>query len=137
MSRLAILIFVLSIASVVFMQANAAITQKVCLSHNPEGKLMEDLEEANDEGEMNEEEDEDAELIEEEYSEEDQLADSPKEYYYNWIKKDDAPMNSELKNANDPRRCKFFCRLGCQRFCRGCREKCKLRCSRGCYRKYY
>ncbi|KAK2548665.1 hypothetical protein P5673_031107 [Acropora cervicornis] len=57
MSRLAILIFVLSIASVVFMQANAATTQKRSLSSNPEGKLMEELEEANDEEKMNEEED--------------------------------------------------------------------------------
>lgn len=133
MSRLAILIFVLSIASVVFMQASAATTQKRSLSSNPEGKLMEELEEANDEQEMNEEEDEDGELIKGEYNEEDEVADSPKEYYYNWIENDDAPMNSELKNANDPRKCRFYCRLGCRRICRGCRPKCKLRCSRGCY----
>ncbi|XP_044177124.1 uncharacterized protein LOC114964592 [Acropora millepora] len=133
MSRLAILIFVLSIASVVFMQASAATTQKRSLSRNPEGKLMEELEEANDEQEMNEEEDEDGELIEGEYNEEDEVADSPKEYYYDWIENDDAPMNSELKNANDPRKCKFYCRLGCRRICRGCRPKCRLRCSRGCY----
>ncbi|XP_067027855.1 mesoderm induction early response protein 1-like [Acropora muricata] len=133
MSRLAIFILVLSIASVVFMQANAATTHKRSLSSNLEGKLMEELEEENDEEEMNEEEDEDAELIEGEYNKEDEVADSPKEYYYDWIENDDAPMNSQLKNANDPRRCKFFCRLGCRRICRGCRPKCKLRCSRGCY----
>ncbi|XP_015764173.1 PREDICTED: uncharacterized protein LOC107343132 isoform X3 [Acropora digitifera] len=135
MSRLAIFILVLSIASVVFMQANAATTQKRSLFSNPEGKLMEELEEANDEGEMNEEEDEDGELIEGEYNEEDEVADSPKEYYYDWIENDDAPMNSELKNANDPGRCKFFCHLGCGRLCRGCKPKCKLNCSRGCFGK--
>ncbi|XP_015764171.1 PREDICTED: uncharacterized protein LOC107343132 isoform X1 [Acropora digitifera] len=133
MSRLAIFILVLSIASVVFMQANAATTQKRSLFSNPEGKLMEELEEANDEGEMNEEEDEDGELIEGEYNEEDEVADSPKEYYYDWIENDDAPMNSELKNANDPGQCVFYCRQDCLRTCRGCRKKCKLRCSRGCY----
>ncbi|XP_067027749.1 uncharacterized protein [Acropora muricata] len=118
MSRLAIFLFVLSIASVVFMQANAATTHKRSLFSNPGGKLMEELEEANDEEEMNKEEGE--------YNEEDEVADSPKEYYYDWIENDDAPMNSELKNANDPGRCKVYCRLGC-------RPKCKLRCSRGCY----
>jgi len=114
------------------MQANAATTQKRSLSSNPKGKLMEELEEANDEEEMNEE-DEDAELFDGEYNEEDEVADSSKEYYYDWIENDDAPMNSELKNANDPGRCKFYCRLSCRRICRGCRPKCKLRCSKGCY----
>ena len=28
------------------------------------------------------------------------------EYYYDWIEKDDAPMNSELKNANG--KCSLF-----------------------------
>jgi len=53
MFRLAIFIFVLSIASVVFLQADAATTQQLSLSSNPEQELTGEWDEANDEEEMN------------------------------------------------------------------------------------
>ncbi|XP_015764169.1 PREDICTED: uncharacterized protein LOC107343131 [Acropora digitifera] len=136
MSRLAIFIFVLSIASVVFLQGDAATTQQLSLSSNPERELTGEWDEANDEEEMNDE-DEDAELAEGDYNEDDEVADSHKEYYYNWIDKEDEPMNSELEQANDARRrrCRFACRVRCIRPCRRCRRRCSLRCKRVCSRR--
>jgi len=136
MSRLAIFIFVLSIASVVFLPADADTIQQLSLSSNPERELTGEWDEANDEEEMNEE-DEDAELTEGDYNEEDEVADSHKEYYYNWIDKEDEPMNSELEQANDARRrrCRFACRVRCFRPCRRCRRRCRLRCRRVCSRR--
>ncbi|XP_044182826.1 uncharacterized protein [Acropora muricata] len=136
MSRLAIFIFVLSIASVVFLQADADTTQQLSLSSNPERELTGEWDEANDEEEMNDE-DEDAELAEGDYNEDDEVADSHKEYYYNWIDKEDEPMNSELEQANDARRrrCRFACRVRCFRLCRRCRRRCRLRCKRVCSRR--
>ncbi|XP_044176723.1 uncharacterized protein LOC114964590 [Acropora millepora] len=136
MSRLAIFIFVLSIASVVFLQGDAAITQQLSLSNNPDRELTGEWDEANDEEEMNDE-DEDAELTEGDYNEEDEVADSHKEYYYIWFDKGDEPMNSELEQANDARRrrCRFSCRLTCFRLCKRCRCICRLRCRRVCFRR--
>ncbi|XP_015764168.1 PREDICTED: uncharacterized protein LOC107343130 [Acropora digitifera] len=137
MSRLAIFIFVLSIASVVFLQADAATTQQLSLSSNPERELTGEWDEANDEEDINDE-DEDAELTEGDYNEEDEVADSHKEYYYNWIDKEDEPMNSELEQANDARRrrrCRLYCHLTCFRLCRRCRRRCRLRCRRVCFRR--
>ncbi|XP_015764167.1 PREDICTED: uncharacterized protein LOC107343129 [Acropora digitifera] len=138
MSRLAIFIFVMSVASVVFLQGDAGTTQQLSVSSNPERELTGEWDEANDEEEMNDE-DEDAELAEGDYNEDDEVADSHKEYYYNWIDKEDEPMNSELEQANDARRrrrrCRFFCRLTCFRLCRRCRRICRLRCRRVCFRR--